>query len=76
MCYQHYSPSMFCPKNRKSIITQYLYWEELTEELREHGVIYYYGIDEFLKEYKKAVYSCLKNIEDCKKIHTGRGGLI
>ena len=56
----NFSPSYFCEANRKRIIAEYLYWESFTELLREHNVVYYWGIDAFLKEYKKAVYSCLK----------------
>lgn len=37
---------------------------EFTQELKAAGIIYYYGIDGFLETYKKAVYGCLKNIEE------------
>ena len=59
----NFSPSYFCKANRKSIIAEYLYWENFTKLMRKHNLIYYWGIDEFLKEYKKAVYSCLKNLD-------------
>lgn len=62
--YMFYSPSVFCKENRKSIISEYLFWEEFTQELKAAGIIYYYGIDGFLEAYKKAVYGCLKNIEE------------
>lgn len=62
--YMFYSPSVFCKENRKSIISEYLFWEEFTQELKAAGIIYYYGIDDFLEAYKKAVYGCLKNIEE------------
>lgn len=61
--YTNFSPSCFCEANRKSIIAEYLYWENFTELMRKHNLIYYWGIDAFLKEYKKAVYSCLKNLD-------------
>lgn len=64
MCYLKFSELIFCPENRKSIISQYLFWEEFTKELNEHGIVYYYGIDTFLEKYKKAVYSCLTNLEE------------
>lgn len=38
-------------------------WEEFVEDAKKLDVPYYMGIDEFLKEYKNAVYSCLQNIE-------------
>lgn len=56
----NFSPYYFCEVNRKSIIAEYLYWESFTKLLREHDFVYYWGIDAFLKEYKKAVYNCLK----------------
>lgn len=56
----NFSPSYFCEDNRKGIIAEYLFWEDFTELLREHNVVYYWGIDEFLKEYKEAVYNYLK----------------
>ena len=59
----NFSPSYFCKANRKSIIAEYLYWENFTELMRKYNLIYYWGIDTFLKEYKKAVYSCLKNLD-------------
>lgn len=62
--YMFYSPSVFCKENRKSIISEYLFWEEFTLELREAGIVYYCGIDGFLETYRKAVYSCLKNVEE------------
>lgn len=56
----NFSPSFFCEANRKGIIAEYLYWETFTELLRRYDFVYYWGIDKFLKEYKKAVYSYLK----------------
>ena len=58
--YSHYA---FCPANRKSFISEYLAWEDFVERAKKYDVIYYWGIDTFLKEYKKAVYSCLKNLD-------------
>lgn len=56
----NFSPSFFCEANRKGIIAEYLFWEGFTELLRRHDFVYYWGIDKFLKEYKKAVYNYLK----------------
>ena len=39
------------------VVGEYLVWEEFVEEAKR--LVYYYGIDLFLKEYKNAVYSCL-----------------
>lgn len=63
MCYSQFSQLIFCPENRRSIIAQYLFWEEFTKELNMHNITYYCGIDAFLREYKAAVYSCLTNLE-------------
>lgn len=52
-----YSPSMFCQKNRRSLISEYLAWEEWVEKAKPLGIVYYHGIDEFLEEYKDAVHS-------------------
>lgn len=52
-----YSPSMFCQKNRRSLISEYLAWEEWAERAKPLGIVYYHGIDEFLEEYKDAVHS-------------------
>lgn len=60
MIHEHFSRYAFCPENRKSLISEYLTWEDFAERAKKYEVIYYYGIDEFLKEYKNAVYSCLK----------------
>lgn len=45
------------------VVGEYLVWEEFVEEAKRLNVVYYYGIDLFLKEYKNAVYSCLKGLE-------------
>lgn len=63
MIHENFSRYSFCPQNRKSLISEYLTWEDFVERAKKYGVIYYYGIDEFLKEYKSAVYSCLQNLE-------------
>lgn len=60
MLYTKFNSYVFCEDNRPSIIGQYLTWYDFTKMLRENNVIYYYGIDEFLKVYKNAVQSCLK----------------
>ena len=59
----HYSPYAFCPSNRKSFISEYLVWEDFVERAKKYNVAYYCGIDDFLKEYKNAVYSCLTNLD-------------
>ena len=63
MLHTHYSHYAFCLANRKSFISEYLAWEDFVERAKKYGVIYYSGIDTFLKEYKNAVYSCLKNLD-------------
>lgn len=63
MLYTSYSPSVFCPANRKSIISEYLFWEDFKRRANRKNFIYYWGIDEFLKVYHDAVYSCLTNIQ-------------
>ena len=63
MLHTHYSHYAFCPANRKSFISEYLVWEDFVERAKKYDVVYYYGIDTFLKEYKKAVYSCLTNLD-------------
>ena len=54
-----YDKYSFCKENRKSLIAEYLTWEELTERLRKYQIPYYIGIDTFLEEYKDAVYNCI-----------------
>lgn len=39
------------------------FWESLILQLQAHNIVYYFGIDKFLKAYKKAVYSCLKDVQ-------------
>lgn len=56
----NYSYQMFCPKNKKDIIAEYLIWEEFVERAKKKGFIYYFGIDRFLEQYKLPVYKCLK----------------
>lgn len=63
MIHESFSKYSFCKENRKSLISEYLTWEDFVERAKKYGIIYYYGIDEFLKEYKNAVYSCLHNLE-------------
>ena len=59
MLHENFSRYIFCEANRKSLIAEYLLWEEFVEDAKKLDFAYYYGIDEFLREYKKAVYSCL-----------------
>lgn len=63
MLHTHYSHYAFCSANRKSFISEYLAWEDFVERAKKYDVTYYYGIDDFLKEYKNAVYSCLTNLD-------------
>ena len=63
MLHTHYSHYAFCPANRKSFISEYLAWEGFVERAKKYDVVYYFGIDTFLKEYKNAVYSCLTNLD-------------
>lgn len=37
--------------------------EYVEEDAKKFNVPYYMGIDNFLKEYKNAVYSCLTNLQ-------------
>lgn len=62
--HENFSPYMFCKENRKSLIAEYLTWEEFVRRCNEYKVDVprYFGIDIFLREYKDAVYSCLTNI--------------
>lgn len=57
--YTNFSWYVFCVKNRKYIIMQYLMWEDFAERAKKVNFIYYFAIDEFLKEYKQPVYRCL-----------------
>lgn len=59
MLHENYSRMAFCPENRKGFIQEYLAWEDFVTRARAHDFVYYVGIDEFLRKYKKAVYSCL-----------------
>lgn len=59
MLYEKFSPFVFCDANKKDIIAEYLMWENFVERAKEVNFVYYFGIDTFLHEYKKAVYSCL-----------------
>lgn len=62
MLHERFNRYVFCEANRKSLIAEYLVWEEFVEDAKKLDVPYYMGIDTFLKEYKNAVYSCLQNI--------------
>ena len=59
MLHERFNPYVFCDANKKSFIAEYLIWEEFVEYAKKLGFTYYYGIDTFLREYKKAVYSCI-----------------
>lgn len=63
MLHLNYSWYAFCPANRKHFISEYLMWENFVGRAKKYDVAYYFGIDTFLKEYKKAVYSCLTNLD-------------
>lgn len=62
MLYEKFSSCVFCDENKKSIIAEYLMWEDFVERAKKLDFVYYYGIDAFLNAYKSAVYSCL-NLE-------------
>lgn len=63
--YEEYSSNVFCKANKKSIISMYLELEDFVNAVNKYNskadkkFVYYYGIDEFLKEYHDAVYNCL-----------------
>lgn len=57
--YESFSRYTFCDANKKSVIAMYLELEDFAQNAKENGVIYYYGIDEFLSAYHDAVYNCL-----------------
>lgn len=61
--HERFNRSVFCPDNRKLLIAEYLIWENFVENAKELNVPYYMGIDNFLKEYKNAVYSHLTNLQ-------------
>lgn len=50
MLHERFNRYVFCEANRKSLIAEYLMWEEFVEDAKKLGVVYYYGIDLFLKE--------------------------
>ena len=68
MLHERFNRYVFCEANRKSLIAEYLMWEEFVEEAKRFDVVYYYGIDLFLKEYKNAVYSCLNGLEETNNL--------
>lgn len=57
--YHRFSTLVFCDANKKAIIAEYLALEDFVERAKKVDFIYYYGIDDFLREYKNAVYRCL-----------------
>lgn len=63
MLHEQFNRCVFCPDNRKSLIAEYLVWEDFVEDAKKFNIPYYMGIDSFLKEYKNAVYSCLTNLQ-------------
>lgn len=63
MLHKQFNRYVFCPDNHKSLIAEYLVWEDFVEDAKKFNVPYYMGIDNFLKEYKNAVYSCLTNLQ-------------
>lgn len=50
---------VFCPSNQKSLIAEYLEWEDFVVKAKEYGVPYYIHIDTFLKKFHDLVYSKL-----------------
>ena len=63
MLHEQFNRYVFCPDNSKSLIAEYLVWEDFVEDAKKFNIPYYMGIDSFLKEYKNAVYSCLTNLQ-------------
>lgn len=59
MLHKRCSSYVFCEENRGSLIAEYLILEDFASRAKKEGFVYYYGIDVFLKEYKKAVYDRL-----------------
>lgn len=57
--YGRFNSYVFCDANKKSIIAMYLELEEFALQAKAYGVVYYYGIDDFLESYHNAVYNCL-----------------
>ena len=55
--FRRFSCYVFCEENRRHIIGMYLTLENFVEQAKEYDVVYYCGIDDFLREYKSAVYS-------------------
>lgn len=62
--HQNFSRYAFCPGNQRSLIAEYFIWEDFVERAKKYDVPYYMGIDTFLEEYKKAVYSHVKIDEE------------
>lgn len=48
MLHEQFNRYVFCPDNRKSLIAEYLVWEDA----KKFNVPYYMGIDSFLKNTK------------------------
>lgn len=63
MLHEQFNKYVFCSDNRNSLIVEYLVWEDFVEDAKRFNVPYYMGIDNFLKEYKNAVCSCLTNLQ-------------
>lgn len=59
MLHEKYNWAVFCPENRKSIVAEFLIWDDFVRDAEQYNVVYYYGIDLFLREYRLAVQSCL-----------------
>lgn len=59
MLHESFSPYVFCDANKKRFISEYLIWEDFVERAKKVNFVYYYGIDDFLREYRNAVYKCL-----------------
>ena len=56
---QYVINACFCPKNQKTIVSEYLEWEDFVEHAKKLGIAYYMGIDSFLRKYHDLVYSKL-----------------
>lgn len=56
----NFSRYAFCPANQPGLIAEYLIWEDFVKRAKEVNFVYYWGIDEFLKQYSFAVHNRVK----------------
>lgn len=50
MLHERFNRYVFCEANRKSLIGEYLVWEEFVEEAKRFDVVYYYGVLKGIQE--------------------------